>query len=60
MSTVTLPTASVSLDLDNLWAYLKTHGDPGWDDYPSYLLTIVPRVLDLLHGRNGPALRKYY
>ena len=23
--------ASVSLDLDNLWSYLKTHGDAGWE-----------------------------
>ena len=21
--------ASISLDCDNLWSYLKTHGDPG-------------------------------
>lgn len=41
------PTASVSLDLDNLWAYLKTHGDPAWRSRPSFLDTAVPRVLDL-------------
>jgi peptidoglycan-N-acetylglucosamine deacetylase len=39
---------SLSLDLDNLWSYMKTHGDAGWDEYPSYLGVIVPRVLDLL------------
>lgn len=39
---------SLSLDLDNLWSYMKTHGDEGWQSYPSYLPTIVPRVLDLL------------
>ncbi len=43
-----LPRASISLDLDNLWSYLKTHGDAGWDAYPSYLNVVVPRVLDLL------------
>lgn len=38
----------MSLDLDNEWAYLKTHGDPEWESYPSYLDLVVPRVLDLL------------
>ena len=43
---------SLSLDLDDLWSYLKTHGDAGWDEYPTYLPTVVPRVLDLLDRRN--------
>ena len=42
------PLASLSLDLDNLWAYQMTHGDEGWDDYGSYLDTLVPLVLDRL------------
>jgi len=42
---------SLSLDLDNLWSYLKTHGDPGWDSYPSYLNIVVPRVLKFLDAR---------
>ena len=42
------PIASLSLDLDNKWSYMKTHGDAGWDQYPSYLDLLVPRVLDLL------------
>lgn len=41
------PTASVSLDLDNLWAYLKTHGDAAWTTRPSFLGTAVPRLLEL-------------
>lgn len=41
------PTASVSLDLDNLWAYLKTHGDHDWKRYPSFLPTAVPRLLEV-------------
>lgn len=45
------PLCSVSLDLDNLWSYLKTHGDAGWDTYPSYLDVVVPRVLDFLDAR---------
>jgi peptidoglycan-N-acetylglucosamine deacetylase len=43
--------ASLSLDLDNRWSYMKTHGDPGWDAFPSYLDTLVPRVLELLARR---------
>jgi Predicted xylanase/chitin deacetylase len=44
--------AGISFDLDNLWSYLKTHGDPGWDTYPSYLDRLLPDVLDLF-GRRG-------
>jgi hypothetical protein len=42
------PLASLSLDLDNKWSYLKTHGDQGWEDYPSYLDVVVPRMLRML------------
>jgi peptidoglycan-N-acetylglucosamine deacetylase len=42
------PYASLSLDLDNLWAYQMTHGDPDWTDYGSYLDVLVPLVLDEL------------
>jgi len=52
MSTNGKPLASLSLDLDNLWSYMKTHGDPGWEDFPSYLDLVVPRVLDFLKERN--------
>ncbi len=45
------PVASLSLDLDNQWSYMKTHGDAGWESYPSYLDVVVPRVLDLLAAR---------
>ncbi len=44
--------ASLSLDLDNKWSYLKTHGDPGWDAFPSYLDVVVPRVLEFLKVRD--------
>src|SRR4051794_39093063 len=46
------PLASLSLDLDNEWSYLKTHGDASWADLPSYLDVVVPRVLDLLAARD--------
>jgi hypothetical protein len=42
-------TATLSLDLDNRWSYLKTHGNPKWEHAPSYLPLVVPRVLDLLN-----------
>ncbi|MCW0219735.1 MAG: polysaccharide deacetylase family protein [Prosthecobacter sp.] len=40
--------ASVSLDLDNQWAYLKTQGLDGWQDFPSYLDRVTPRILDTM------------
>jgi hypothetical protein len=43
--------ASLSLDLDNQWSYLKTHGDPEWQKYPSYLDVAVPRILEFLAAR---------
>ncbi|MDD8026480.1 MAG: polysaccharide deacetylase family protein [Acidobacteriota bacterium] len=45
------PRAALSFDLDNLWSYLKTHGDAGWVDYPSYLPRLLPPVLDWFAGR---------
>ena len=42
------PIAGISMDLDDKWAYMKAHGDPGWDDYPSYLEYFIPELLDLL------------
>lgn len=45
------PLASLSLDLDNKWSYLKTHGDPGWDKFPTYLDIVVPRFLNALRER---------
>jgi len=42
------PICSLSLDLDNQWSYMKTHGDSGWESFPSYLDLVVPRALDIL------------
>ncbi len=39
--------ASISLDLDDQWSYMKVHGDEGWDQYPSYLDIVVPIFLDV-------------
>ena len=46
------PIASLSLDLDNKWSYMKTHGDAGWESFPSYLDAVVPRTLEFLKERN--------
>ncbi len=40
--------ASLSLDLDDKWTYMKIHGDAGWETFPSYLDLVVPRILDFL------------
>lgn len=45
------PAASLSLDLDDLWSYLKIHGNPEWESLPSYLDVFVPRVLAFLAER---------
>ncbi|WP_072394765.1 polysaccharide deacetylase family protein [Hyphomicrobium sp. CS1GBMeth3] len=46
------PKANLSLDLDNQWAYMKTHGDEGWQSFPSYFDMVVPRILELLERHN--------
>jgi hypothetical protein len=46
------PIASLSFDVDNQWSYMKTHGDSGWKDFPSYLDIVIPRVLTFLKERN--------
>ena len=40
--------ATLSLDLDNKWSYMKTHGDPQWETMPSYLDIVVPAALRVL------------
>ncbi len=42
------PLASISLDLDNQWSYMKTHGDTEWEKYPSYYDIFVPYILQVL------------
>jgi len=47
-TSVVKPYAGLSLDLDNEWSYLKTHGDPSWQVYPSFLHLVMPRILSVL------------
>lgn len=42
------PIASLSLDLDNKWSYMKTHGNKDWEKLPTYLPRVVPRILQTL------------
>ncbi len=42
------PLASISLDLDNQWSYMKTHGDSGWETFPSYFDKFIPDFLQIL------------
>lgn len=50
--TATKPLASLSLDLDDLWTYLRTRGDSHWESYPSYLAEFVPLALDMFERLN--------
>lgn len=52
MSAYSKPIASLSLDLDNKWSYLKTYGNSAWQELPSYFEWLVPRVLDFLAERD--------
>lgn len=52
MKTKNKPLASVSLDLDNLWSYLKTHGDKKWENYPSYFDIFIPYIINILNELN--------
>jgi hypothetical protein len=40
--------ASISLDLDNKWSYLKVRGSSGWEKFPTYLDVFIPQVLEEL------------
>ena len=42
------PIASLSLDLDNKWSYMKNNGAEGWEDFPSYFDVFVPYILKIL------------
>ena len=42
------PIASLSMDLDNKWAYLRAAGRLDWESRPGYLPMVVDRVVDML------------
>jgi peptidoglycan-N-acetylglucosamine deacetylase len=39
--------ASLSLDLDNEWSYLKIQGNSRWESLPTYFPVFIPYVLEL-------------
>lgn len=43
--------ASLSLDLDNKWSYMKAQNLAAWQEYPTYLPLVVPQILDVLRER---------
>lgn len=45
------PLMSLSLDLDNKWSYLRTYGNPAWEEFPSYLDLVCPRILEFFDKR---------
>jgi len=45
------PRATLSLDLDDLWAYLRSYGADTWRMYPSFLQHAVPRILEMAADR---------
>ena len=44
------PIASVSLDADNLWSYLRAHGDSRWQARPSYLPALARRMHEVFNA----------
>jgi peptidoglycan-N-acetylglucosamine deacetylase len=42
------PLCSISLDVDDLWSYMKIRGDERWRERPSYLPAFLPIALDTL------------
>jgi len=44
----------LSIDMDNQWSYMKTHGDSGWDKYPTYFNVVIPKVLGLVKELDIP------
>ncbi|QEG40237.1 polysaccharide deacetylase family protein [Roseimaritima ulvae] len=46
--------ASLSMDLDNQWAYLRAAGRPQWAQSPCYFSKVIPRIVELLNQVDLP------
>ncbi|QDS95604.1 Polysaccharide deacetylase [Roseimaritima multifibrata] len=46
--------ASLSLDLDNQWAYLRAAGRDHWETSDSYFPQVIPRIVQTLQELNLP------
>lgn len=49
-----LPDASLSLDLDNKWAYLRAAGREDWESVAGYLPMAIDRMVDVLKSIGLP------
>jgi hypothetical protein len=47
------PLGSLSVDLDDEWAYRRALGDPGWRARTSYFAALAPRLDRVLEGRRA-------
>jgi hypothetical protein len=47
------PLGSLSVDLDDEWAYRRSLGDPEWQERTSYFPALAPRLKELLEGRRA-------
>jgi len=47
--------ATLSLDLDDRWAYLKARGTEGWESSPSYLPYFIPHYLRVCQEAGVPS-----
>ncbi len=45
---MSLPIASLSMDLDNKWAYLRAAGRSDWAERPGYFPVVIDRVVEML------------
>ena len=36
--------------MDNMWSYMKTHGDQDWESFPTYFDIFIPMVLETLES----------
>lgn len=48
------PLASLSLDLDNKWAYLRAAGRESWESSTSYFPSVIPRIVETLGALDLP------
>lgn len=49
-----LPTASLSIDLDNQWAYLRAAGKEDWAHAPSYFDFVIDRIVSVIRSHQLP------
>ncbi len=47
--------ATLSIDLDDVWTYLKVRGDTAWQERPSHFEVVVPALLDALREAKATA-----